>query len=163
MSKNTFFLQIDGQTAIADFDIDGAPSAKNLFDRLSEAGMAVADDMFVFIDEAETPLKRDCAEPVNELRHGARIHISRCRKIATTVRFVDKTVERAFSPGVRLRTVKLWAAREFDLDRKDSAEHVLQLCGSKTRPPSDTPLHALVSGCDCAVCFDLVPEKRVEG
>jgi hypothetical protein len=163
MSKNTLFAQIDGQAGIVEIDIGDGPGAKDLFDRLSEAGMAVADDMFVFIDEAETPLKRDGAEPVKELRHGARIHVSRCRKIATTVRFVDKTVERAFSPGVRLRTVKLWAAREFDLDRKDAAEHVLQLCGSKTRPPSDTPLHALVSGCDCAACFDLVPEKRVEG
>jgi hypothetical protein len=49
------------------------------------------------------------------------------------------------------------------MDPKDAAEHVLQLCNSTDRPPSDTPLHQLVHGPHCALCFDLVPEKRVEG
>jgi hypothetical protein len=40
---------------------------------------------------------------------------------------------------------------------------VLQICNSADRPPSDTPLHQLVHGHDCSLCFDLVPEKRVEG
>jgi hypothetical protein len=49
------------------------------------------------------------------------------------------------------------------LSPKDAAEHVLQLCNSTERPPSDTPLHQLVQGHACELCFDLVPEKRVEG
>lgn len=163
MSRNTLFVQIEGRNGILEIEVGDAPPARDLFDRLAEAGVTFADDTFVFLDESETPLDRDCATPVKDLRHGARLHVSRCRKIAVTVRFVEKTVKRDFPPGVRVRTVKMWAAREFDLDRKDAAEHVLQLCNSKTRPTSDTPLHALVDGCACAVCFDLVPEKRVEG
>ena len=49
------------------------------------------------------------------------------------------------------------------LNPKDAAEHVLQLCNSTKRPPSDTRLNELVQRHECAVCFDLVPEKRVEG
>jgi hypothetical protein len=59
--------------------------------------------------------------------------------------------------------VKAWAAQTFKLSAKDAAEHVLQLCNSTDRPPSDTPLHQLVHGHGCELCFDLVPEKRVEG
>jgi hypothetical protein len=58
--------------------------------------------------------------------------------------------------------VKAWAVREFHLDHKDAAEHVLQLCESAERPSGDTPLHTLLHG-GCALCFNLVPEKRVEG
>ena len=47
--------------------------------------------------------------------------------------------------------------------RFEQKEHVLQICNSKERPSSDTPLAALAHGCGCNVCFDLVPEKRVEG
>jgi hypothetical protein len=61
-----------------------------------------------------------------------------------------------------VRAVKVWSVKQFGLDHKDAAEHVLQRCGSTDRPPSDTPLHTLLEG-DCALCFDLVPEKRVEG
>jgi hypothetical protein len=51
----------------------------------------------------------------------------------------------------------------FGLSPKDAAEHVLQLCDSADHPPTDTLLHQLLSGHACALCFDPVPEKRVEG
>jgi hypothetical protein len=79
------------------------------------------------------------------------------------VNFLNKSSEETFPPGTRVRRVKDWAARKFRMDPKDAAEHVLQLCKSTERPPSDTPLQQLVTGHACAVCFDLVPEKRVEG
>ena len=66
-------------------------------------------------------------------------------------------------PGARVRAVKEWAVRKFKMDPKDAADHVLQVCKSTARPASDTPLHQLLHGHDCALCFDLVPEKRVEG
>ena len=76
---------------------------------------------------------------------------------------LDKTTEHEFAPGARVRAVKEWAVHTFKLSAKDAAEHVLQLCQSTERPSSDTPLHQLVKGHACDLCFDLVPEKRVEG
>ena len=61
---------------------------------------------FVFIEECETPLDRNGSNPVKELRHGARVHVSRCHRIATTVHFLDKTIEKHFPPGARVRAVK---------------------------------------------------------
>ena len=89
--------------------------------------------------------------------------MTRCRRIKTTVHFLDKTAEHEFAPGARVRAVKEWAVQTFKQSPKDAAEHVLQLCHSTERPSSDTPLHQLVQGHACDLCFDLVPEKRVEG
>jgi len=79
------------------------------------------------------------------------------------VHYLDRTIEHAFPPGARVRTVKAWAVHKLKISPTDAAEHVLQLCNSTDRPAGDTPLHELVTGHDCAVCFDFVPEKRVEG
>jgi hypothetical protein len=97
------------------------------------------------------------------LKHGGRVHVSRCKRVATTVHYLDKTAERAFAPGARVHGVKEWAVHTFKINPKDAAEHVLQVCKSTARPSPDTPLHELVGGHDCTLCFDLVPEKRVEG
>ena len=34
---------------------------------------------------------------------------------------------------------------------------------STKRPPGDVPIHELIKDQHCALWFDLVPEKRVEG
>src|SRR6185437_1904505 len=113
-------------------------------------------------DEAEEHLQRDADRTISGIRHGTRVHISRCRKVRVSVHYLNRTVERDFAPGVRVRSVKTWAVEEFRLDHKDAAEHVLQICEAADRPPTDTPLHVLVHG-GCSLCFDLVPEKRIEG
>ncbi len=126
-------------------------------------GIELGDDTLIFIDEAEEPLAREHHHPLPKIKRGCRIHVSKCRKIEVTVHFLDKTEERAFAPGARVKKVKAWAVEQFKLDHHDAAEHVLQLCGSTDRPATDTPLHELAKPLACSVCFDLVPEKRVEG
>lgn len=163
MPQAILFVQVQGDTRVIEVAVAESVTASELHDALSRAGVPTASELFVFIDEAEehTPAKGD--RPVVGVKHGARVHVARCRRINATVHFLDKTIERAFPPGARVRSVKAWAARELHLDHKDAAEHVLQICNSTERPASDTPLHVLIHGHDCAICFDFVPEKRVEG
>lgn len=52
---------------------------------------------------------------------------------------------------------------QFSLNAKDAGEHVLQICKTDKQPATDTPLSELVTGHECNLCFNLVPEKRVEG
>ena len=162
MPKSTLFIQVQGDARIIEVPVTENVTEAELHKALSNAGIPAAPELFVFIDEAEEPIGREGNHPVSGIKHGARVHVARCRRIKTTVNFVERTVEREFSPGTRVRRVKAWAVDEFKLNHKDGAEHVLQICNSTERPASDTPLHALVHGQDCTVCFDLVPEKRVE-
>ena len=163
MSQLILFVQVQERPGIVEVEVAEALTEAALHEALVGAGVSIAPESFVFVEECETPLNRESSDPVKDLRHGTRVHVSRCHRIATTVHFLDKTIEKHFPTGARVRAVKAWAAHEFHLDHKDAAEHVLQICNATTRPPSDTPLHTLVHDHLCVLCFDLVPEKRVEG
>ena len=163
MSNHIIFVQVHGSPKIVEAELSAAPTVGELHDALAGHGIEIVAETFVFIDDAEQPIQGQRHEPVHGLKHGARVHVTRCRRIKATVHFLEKTAEHEFPPGARVRAVKEWAVHTVNLSPKDAAEHVLQLCNSTARPPSDTPLHQLVHGHDCELCFDLVPEKRVEG
>lgn len=163
MSKTIVFIQTHSRPGILEAELSQAATLGELHDTLAASGITVDAETFIFIDEAEEHTQGQRHEPVRGLKHGCRIHVSRCKRIKVTVNFLDKTEAHEFPPGARVRAVKEWAVRKFHMAPKDAAEHVLQLCNATERPPSDTPLHQLVLGHGCAVCFDLVPEKRVEG
>jgi len=156
------FIQSHDRTGIIEAALKEAATLGDLHDALAAAGVALDAETFIFIDEAEEYLHGERHHPLPGIKRGARIHVTRCKRITVTVHFLDKTEEHEFPPGARVRAVKAQAVHAFHMTPKDAADHVLQLCGSMERPASDTPLHELAKG-DCAVCFDLVPEKRVEG
>ncbi len=92
------------------------------------------------------------------------LHVTRCHKIETVVRFNGEDKRRYFPPGAVIERVRRWAAlRAFGLSPRDAVEHVLQLQGTTKRPDRDTHVGALTDHETCAVVFDLVPSKRVEG
>jgi len=163
MSKPIIFIQVHGRPGILEAELSETATLGDLHDALTALGIEIDAETFIFIDEAEQHQHGDRHQPVANLKHGSRVHVSRCKRIKTTVHFLDKTAEHEFPPGARVRTVKEWAVHTFKMTSKDAAEHVLQICSSTKRPASDTPLHELVEGHNCALCFDLVPEKRVEG
>jgi len=162
MAECILFGQVQGEGRVVEVPVAENVSGAGLHGRLREVGILGAPDLLVFVDEAEEHVPGEADRPVAGVLHGARVHVTRCHKIRVAVNYVNKTIERDFAPGARVRSVKRWAVQEFHLDHKDAAEHVLQVCGSGDRPPSDTPLHVLLHN-GCALCFDLVPEKRVEG
>lgn len=163
MTNTVVFIQIHGRPGILEAELSEAATHGELFDFLAAADVVLDAETLIFIDEAEEHTKGERHEPLHGLKHGGRIHVTRCKSIKTIVHFLDKTEEHEFPPGARVRTVKAHAVHEFHMPPKDAAEHVLQLCKSTERPSSDTPLHQLVQGHNCDLCFDLVPEKRVEG
>ena len=163
MPQSVLFVQVHGDARIIEVLVADTVTAAELREALSHGGVPMTPELFIFVDEAEEHVDDEGQQAVPGLKHGARVHVARCRRVKTTVHFLEKTIERSFQPGARVRTVKAWATRELHLDHKDAAEHVLQLCNSNERPATDTALHTLVRGSDCSVCFDFVPEKRIEG
>lgn len=156
------FIQSHDRTGIIEAALKEDATLGDLHDALAAAGVTIDADTFIFIDEAEEHLHGERHHPLLDIKRGARIHVTRCKRIKATVHFLDKTEDHKFPPGARVRAVKAQAVHAFHMAPKDAADHVLQLCGSTERPASDTPLHELARG-NCAVGFDLVPEKRVEG
>jgi hypothetical protein len=163
MTKLTLFVQVQDKPGITEIEVTAPAEADDILRAIKAAGLEVDKDWSVFADEADEPLKAGHKGPIEGLKTGTRIHITRCKKIKVTVHFQDKTIDRAFPLGARVRAVKQWAVRELKINPTDAGEHVLQLCNSTKQPPTDTPLAELTDQRTCAVCFDLVPEKRVEG
>jgi len=162
MSQVSIFIQVQGRKGITEAKVPAAATVDELRSAITGAGVALDGNSVIFIDDAEQPLDGNGKKTVPALKNGTRVHVTRCKRIHTTVHFAEKTFKGDFPPGVRIRVVKLAAAHDFKMDPKDAAEHVLQLCNSTTRPASDTPLQELAQD-GCELCFDLVPEKRVEG
>jgi hypothetical protein len=163
MSKIAVFVHVQDKPGIIEAELAALASAEEILATLKEAGVDIDDEILIFIDEVEDPLKHDHKGPIEHLKPGSRIHVARCRKVAVTVHYQHRTIERSFPPGARVRTVKHWAVHELKINPTDAGEHVLQLCNSTKQPPTDTPLAELTDGKKCAVCFDFVPEKRIEG
>lgn len=159
MTKLMVFVQVQGTPGLTEVELDEA-THESLDAALAAKGLK-GEEGSVFLDEDEEPLKGK--GKIDGLKTGSRLHVSRCRKIKVTVHFLEKTADKTFGPGARVRRVKAWATRQFKLEDQDAIEHVLQLCNSTDRPKTDTPLHELTDGKACSVCFDLVPEIRVEG
>jgi len=163
MPSEILFVHVEGKVDIAEVPLPELITEAEVYGALEKAGLLTGTDLLIFIDEAEECLSKESHGQAEGAKHGARVHVSRCRRLEVTVHFLNQTIERSFPPGTRVRTVKAWAANEFHVSHKDAAEHVLQICHSKERPVSDTPLHSLLHDCGCSICFDFVPEKRVEG
>lgn len=163
MSKINVFIQVQGTPGVTEAELPTGATHAELKACLSNIGVELDNDTYIFIDESAEPIGMQCEGQVEGLQQGGRLHVSRCRKVAVKVHYVESSAVEEFPPGVRLRKVKAWAVRHFKLDKQDAAEHVLQLCDSTKRPTSDTPLQELIDKATCLACFDLVPEKRVEG
>ena len=93
-----------------------------------------------------------------------RLHQGRCLRVTVSVTFNGVTKSRDFPPVTRVGHVHQWATHNvFEMSPRDAAEHVLELQGGDERPDSDAQIGTLTEGTLCAVAFDLVPFKRVEG
>ena len=170
MKSIDVFLQGHG---IADIAVLNASPDDTVAEVIAKSGHADAkqDDLLVFLEDIACALDRDAV--VEELLPLAadddvvgplRLHCTHCLKIDVVVRFNGEEAKRHFPPGATVERVRRWAARRaFKLAPSDAAEHILQVLGKTTRPDRDVHIGALTEDKTCAVAFDLVPSKRVEG
>jgi hypothetical protein len=163
MTHNIIFIQLHERPGVIEAQVIESATLGDLRKAIEAAGVLLDAELHIFLDEEQEPLHGDQGDAVHGLRHGSRLHVTRCKHIEVKVHYLEHTAEHAFAPGARVRAVKAWAVHTFKLSPKDAAEHVLQICKSTQRPAADTPLHELVHGHACMLCFDFVPEKRVEG
>jgi hypothetical protein len=163
MPTQTIFIRSHALPAAVEAEIAEGALVSDLLEAIKNAGVPIDPDTVIFIDEAELPHAMTPATPVTGIKRGSHVHVTTCKKIEVTINYLAETATHKFVPGARVRRVKAWAIDKFKLSAHDAAEHVLQMCGTTRRPSSDTPLNELTDGKTCAVCFDLVPEKRVEG
>src|SRR5438128_314243 len=112
MSKIVVFIQSHGGPGILEVELSPSCTLGELRGALAAAGIHVDEETFIFLDESEEHLCGDLLDVIHGLKHGGRIHVCRCKRVKTTVHFLEKSAEHQFPPGVRVRAVKEWAVHK---------------------------------------------------
>ncbi len=161
--SHTVFIAVQGHDHLVEVDLPENASIESVHATLKAAGVEIDEEFILFHDEDDELIEWRGNKRPPHIKHGAKLHLTRCRKIDVTIHYLEHTKHHRFAPGARVRRVKAGAVEHFKLAERDAAEHVLQICGGTDRPPTDTPLHKLAKRGHCELCFDLVPDIRVEG
>jgi len=165
------FIQGHGLPEIVVLTADSRESVSTVVGRI-EHPAAKEVGLLVFLEDALAPLEGGMiieelvpvASCVDGCFDSLRLHITKCKHVEVGVRFNGPIADRRFSPGATVGRVHHWAARDaFHMAERDAAEHVLQIRGTNVRPDREVHIGALAHHGACAVAFDLVPRKRVEG
>jgi hypothetical protein len=162
------FVQVEGRPQIAILRVSPIATVKDLVDevvRMNLLDRAHSGQILCLLEDSEDELLFANQLDTLGVRHRSRIHLHRCRRVATTVHFNGEIREEQFPPSTTVAKVMRWAVgkKGFDLKPTDAVEHVLQITGSADRPDEDVHLGTLTTTPHCLVSFDLVPKRRVEG
>src|SRR5580704_10298400 len=99
MPKPTIFIQVHGRPGILEAEVSETATLGELQGILKTAGIPLGAETFIFIDESEQHEEGEHGKRVEGIKHGARVHVCRCKRIKTTVHFLNQTAEHEFAPG----------------------------------------------------------------
>ncbi len=164
MKEFELFIQGEGIAKIILVRVSSASTVRALVEAAMAHGLHLSHEggALAFVENEETELDQNAILESAGITNRSRVHIHSCKKIKVTVHFNAESASEASSPSSTVAKIKRWADDHFKLAPTDATEHVLQICGSATRPDEDVHLGTLATK-HCEVCFDLVPKKRVEG
>ena len=161
------FIQGEGIPKITLVKVHPRDTVADIIKVAREHGLSTPEgsEVFVFVENADTPLNLDAKIDEVGLTPRSRVHIHRCRRVEVTVNFKEHQLKGFFPPSATINKVTKWAVGKdgADMSPVDAAEHLLQVCLSTERPDEDVHIGTLVKGSDCVICFDLVAKQRVEG
>jgi hypothetical protein len=165
MKELEIFLQGEGIPQITLVRVPGEGTVRDILKAALAHGLPVEknDIPVILIEDEDEELALDKRLDQVGIGHRSRVHVHRCRKVEVKVNFNGRQEMHKFGPGATVRRVKRWAVKAFGVPEVDATEHVLQICGTTKRPDEDVHIGTLVSHSDCSLCFDLVPEQRIEG
>lgn len=164
MSKINIFLQGEGIKDIVRLQLEPHSTALDVKRTCaSQLGVQIDDEAAVFLEDRDEPLDRTTTLESQASKHGVRLHIHRCRRVAVKVTYSGRAIEHVFGPGVTVGTIKLRVAKELDIFKEDAGDLVLQIAGTQEQPDVDVHIGTLVGCPACAIAFDLVPNPRIQG
>ncbi|HEX2909858.1 MAG TPA: hypothetical protein VH186_03550 [Chloroflexia bacterium] len=166
MAEIEIFVQGEGLPAITRLKIDDQRTVRELIEVAKSSGLATGDDLdslIVLLEDSEAALLLNQVLKDAGIGNRSRVHIHSRHKIEVTINYDKDQAVESFPPSTTVGKVKKWADHKFDLKGVDATDHILQICGTSTRPDEETHIGVLVHAPDYKLCFNLVPKSRVEG
>jgi hypothetical protein len=162
------FVQAEGRQEINIIRLSARATVAELLDEAVKASL-IGDPqrgtVVCLLEDSDVALRPTDTLKSAKIIHRSRVHLHRCHRVDVTAYFNGANKNRGFPPSATIATVTAWAVgtHGFNLTPTDAVEHVLQVSGSTSRPDEDVHLGTLTTAPMCAVSFDLVPKRRVEG
>lgn len=167
MKKIELFIQGEGIKGIVLIEVLPTNTISELLKRVKDDGIINNDfeNLMVYLEDEDQHIDSGKCLEETGVHHRKHVHIHRCQHIEVTVNFNGQEKTISFAPSATIKRIWKWSTGPhcFDLAEVDASEHALQICGTNNRPDEDTHIGSLVTCPDCAISFDLVPKKRVEG
>lgn len=164
MSKINVFLQGEGIKDTVRLQLEPQNTALDVKRAYaSQLGVQMDGETAVFLEDREEPLNDATTLESLAGKHGARMHVHRCRRVGVKVTYSGRTVEHVFGPGTTVGAVKSFAAAKLGIPKEDAAELILQITGTHEQPDVDVHIGTLAACPACAIAFDLVPNPRIQG
>lgn len=155
--KTIIFVAVEAQ-AVDRFELGDQAVVADLLIALKERGAEIAE-LAIFKEDQEEPLEPH--HPLHGDGHPV-FHAHRCRKVDVTVHYKTESFRHSFAPAATVAKLTAWAVKRAGLGKEEAEEHVLQVHGSRIQPPPNAHLGSVVTH-GCAVAFDLVRKKLVQG
>ncbi len=164
MSKINIFLQGEGIKDVVRLQLEPESTPVDVKRACAaQLGVQLDGETAVFLEDEDQALADETTLVSIAGKHGLRLHVHRCQRVAVKVTYSGRGVDRAFGPGVTVGAVKRWAAKEFGITKEDAAELILQIAGTQEQPDVDVHIGTLAARPACGVSFDLVPNPRIQG
>ena len=163
MSKINVFLQGEGIKDVLRLQLEPQSTALDVKRACASHGAQANGEAAVFLEDQDEPLADAATVASIAGKHGVRLHVHRCRRVAVKVTYSGRAVEHVFGPGRTVGAVKKWAAKELGIPKEDAAELILQIAGTQEQPDVDVHIGTLAACPACALAFDLVPNPRIQG
>lgn len=155
--KTIIFVAVEAQ-AVDRVELGEQAVVADLLIALKERGVEIAE-LAIFKEDHDEPLEPH--HPLHGHDHPI-FHAHRCRKVEVTVHYKTETFHRSVAPAATIAKLTAWAVQRAGLGKEEAEEHVLQVHGSRVQPPPNAHVGSLVTH-GCAVAFDLVRKKLVQG
>lgn len=145
---------------------------------LEDIGLVSDDEWHVFVGEPTDLIETspgeegesshaavDLAIPARDAGQGGfgHVHCHRCRRIRVTVQYRSKHHRWHASPATTIETLLEWAKRVFGLVGSDAEGLALRLCGEHANLSGLEHVGELTRPPECSLCFDLVPDPKMQG
>ncbi len=165
MNEVILFVQAEGQNALFDLKLKEEATWGELTDIVRKAAGDLGPSAIVLLEDRDDEVGLEVKVGTLKGTDGTvRVHVHRCHQIAVTVDYTGRpTLHHPFRPSTTVGKVKAWAGDKLGIGPVDLAELVLEVAGTNKRPDADIHIGTLVQPGQCAVAFNLVFTKRVQG
>lgn len=123
---------------------------------------APVDEILVFIENEEEPIKKDRPGGDIGLKKRIHLHCHRCKKIAVTIIYNGEDKLFHFEPSATGKKILKKAIAAFNINEHDAGDYLLKLDDKTILQPSDH-IGSFASHPHCSVKLNLTPTKPVQG